>query len=272
MDAPVQPVGIYGWRKRCLYSFIVLLMVVVVINLALTVWILRVLDFSIVSCHTSASCRPLHTSCLSHSSCCSHTSRHIDSQSHFILHESHFTPVTLQATVTVPAAITLHATLTHSHTSYHTESHFMPVTLHATIGLHATLSNTSCHSQTLCHNHTSYHTESHFMPQSVFMLQSRIIPHEVTLHATVRLMLQSQFIPHRVTLRVIVKLHGNTVVDRLTARFFFHPKVIAVTHKELTPQLEISQYARTQTPQLNRSRIIKMVLMANCIQLKITLS
>ncbi|XP_070198301.1 zeta-sarcoglycan-like [Littorina saxatilis] len=44
---PPQPVGIYGWRKRCLYTFLVLLMVVVVINLALTVWILRVLDFSI---------------------------------------------------------------------------------------------------------------------------------------------------------------------------------------------------------------------------------
>lgn len=44
---PPQPVGIYGWRKRCLYAFILLLMVVVIINLALTVWILRVLDFSI---------------------------------------------------------------------------------------------------------------------------------------------------------------------------------------------------------------------------------
>nr|KAG5711642.1 hypothetical protein BaRGS_016824 [Batillaria attramentaria] len=38
---PPQPIGIYGWRKRCLYSFVVLLMVIVVINLALTVWILR---------------------------------------------------------------------------------------------------------------------------------------------------------------------------------------------------------------------------------------
>ena len=154
MDAPVQPVGIYGWRKRCLYSFIVLLMVVVVINLALTVWILRVLDFSIVSCHTSASCRPLHTSCLSHSSCCSHTSRQTDSQSHFILHESHFTPVTFHASVTVPAAVTLHATLIHSHTSYHTESHFMPATLHATV------------TGSSCCSHTSRHTDSksHFIP------------------------------------------------------------------------------------------------------------
>ncbi|CAG5117265.1 unnamed protein product [Candidula unifasciata] len=44
---PPQPVGIYGWRKRCLYAFLLSLMVVVVINLALTVWILRVLDFSL---------------------------------------------------------------------------------------------------------------------------------------------------------------------------------------------------------------------------------
>ncbi|GAB1601764.1 zeta-sarcoglycan-like [Argonauta hians] len=41
------PVGIYGWRKRCLYAFILFLMVLVIMNLALTVWILRVLDFSI---------------------------------------------------------------------------------------------------------------------------------------------------------------------------------------------------------------------------------
>lgn len=44
-----QPVGIYGWRKRCLYALILFLMIVVIMNLALTVWILRVLDFSIVS-------------------------------------------------------------------------------------------------------------------------------------------------------------------------------------------------------------------------------
>lgn len=46
---PSQPVGIYGWRKRCLYGFLLALMAVVIINLALTVWILRVLDFSLVS-------------------------------------------------------------------------------------------------------------------------------------------------------------------------------------------------------------------------------
>ncbi|XP_050416869.1 zeta-sarcoglycan [Patella vulgata] len=42
-----QPIGIYGWRKRCLYSFILFLMVVVIMNLALTIWILRVFDFSV---------------------------------------------------------------------------------------------------------------------------------------------------------------------------------------------------------------------------------
>ncbi|XP_041358816.1 zeta-sarcoglycan-like [Gigantopelta aegis] len=42
-----QPIGIYGWRKRCLYAFILFLMVVVIMNLSLTVWILRVMNFSI---------------------------------------------------------------------------------------------------------------------------------------------------------------------------------------------------------------------------------
>ncbi|KAH9496551.1 hypothetical protein Btru_017244 [Bulinus truncatus] len=44
---PAQPVGIYGWRKRCLYAFVLLLMIVVIMNLALTVWILRILRFSL---------------------------------------------------------------------------------------------------------------------------------------------------------------------------------------------------------------------------------
>lgn len=42
-----QPVGIYGWRKRCLYAFILFLMVLTILNLALIVWILRVLNFSV---------------------------------------------------------------------------------------------------------------------------------------------------------------------------------------------------------------------------------
>lgn len=44
----LNPIGIYGWRKRCLYFFILLLLVVVVVNLGLTIWILVVLDFNVV--------------------------------------------------------------------------------------------------------------------------------------------------------------------------------------------------------------------------------
>ena len=45
----VNPIGIYGWRKRCLYCMVLLLIVIVLVNLALTVWILVVLNFNIVS-------------------------------------------------------------------------------------------------------------------------------------------------------------------------------------------------------------------------------
>ncbi|XP_066588365.1 zeta-sarcoglycan isoform X2 [Prorops nasuta] len=38
--------GIYGWRKRCLYSLILGLMIIVILNLALTVWLLKVMGFS----------------------------------------------------------------------------------------------------------------------------------------------------------------------------------------------------------------------------------
>ncbi|XP_071485736.1 zeta-sarcoglycan-like [Diadema antillarum] len=43
----VYKVGIYGWRKRCIYLLVLILMAVITVNLALTVWILRVLDFSL---------------------------------------------------------------------------------------------------------------------------------------------------------------------------------------------------------------------------------
>ncbi|KAL3076582.1 hypothetical protein niasHS_014487 [Heterodera schachtii] len=43
----IYRVGIYGWRKRCLYAFILLLTLVVFINLAFTFWIMAVLDFSL---------------------------------------------------------------------------------------------------------------------------------------------------------------------------------------------------------------------------------
>ncbi|XP_070605883.1 gamma-sarcoglycan [Erythrolamprus reginae] len=42
----VYNVGIYGWRKRCLYLFFLLLIVTLVVNLALTIWILKVMWFS----------------------------------------------------------------------------------------------------------------------------------------------------------------------------------------------------------------------------------
>ena len=45
--APV--VGIYGWRKNCLYASLLVLSTILIVNITLTVWILRVLDFSIVS-------------------------------------------------------------------------------------------------------------------------------------------------------------------------------------------------------------------------------
>ncbi|XP_076319164.1 delta-sarcoglycan-like isoform X1 [Tachypleus tridentatus] len=43
----IYRIGIYGWRKRCLYLLVILLMAVVIINLALTIWIIKVMDFSI---------------------------------------------------------------------------------------------------------------------------------------------------------------------------------------------------------------------------------
>ncbi|XP_061828640.1 gamma-sarcoglycan [Nerophis lumbriciformis] len=42
----VYKIGIYGWRKRCLYLFVLLLLIILVINLALTIWIFRVMWFN----------------------------------------------------------------------------------------------------------------------------------------------------------------------------------------------------------------------------------
>ncbi|XP_007889652.1 delta-sarcoglycan [Callorhinchus milii] len=42
----VYKVGIYGWRKRCLYFFVLLLMILLLVNLALTIWILKVMNFT----------------------------------------------------------------------------------------------------------------------------------------------------------------------------------------------------------------------------------
>lgn len=38
-------IGIYGWRKRCLYLFVLLLLIILLVNFALTIWILRVMWF-----------------------------------------------------------------------------------------------------------------------------------------------------------------------------------------------------------------------------------
>ncbi len=45
----IYKIGIYGWRKRCLYVFLLLLLITVIINFALTIWIIKVMDFSLVS-------------------------------------------------------------------------------------------------------------------------------------------------------------------------------------------------------------------------------
>ncbi|CAB0033704.1 unnamed protein product [Trichogramma brassicae] len=41
--------GVYGWRKRCLYFLVLGLAVIVILNLALTLWLLKVMEFSFVS-------------------------------------------------------------------------------------------------------------------------------------------------------------------------------------------------------------------------------
>jgi len=46
-DSDIYRVGIYGWRKRCLYAFILLLTIIIFINLAFTAWIMTVLNFSL---------------------------------------------------------------------------------------------------------------------------------------------------------------------------------------------------------------------------------
>ncbi|XP_055846979.1 delta-sarcoglycan [Episyrphus balteatus] len=38
--------GLMGWRKKCLYTLILVLMLLIIINLVLTLWILKVMEFS----------------------------------------------------------------------------------------------------------------------------------------------------------------------------------------------------------------------------------
>ena len=44
-------IGLYGWRKKCLFILILGLMILIIVNLALTLWILKVMDFSSVGAH-----------------------------------------------------------------------------------------------------------------------------------------------------------------------------------------------------------------------------
>ena len=71
--AQVYKVGIYGWRKRCLYLFVLLLMLLILVNLALTIWILKVMSFTIVSPHT-------HTYTQTHMSTRTHVRTHTHTQ------------------------------------------------------------------------------------------------------------------------------------------------------------------------------------------------
>ncbi|XP_008844297.1 zeta-sarcoglycan isoform X2 [Nannospalax galili] len=48
-NVQLYPVGIYGWRKRCLYFFVLLLLVTMIVNLAMTIWILKVMNFTVDS-------------------------------------------------------------------------------------------------------------------------------------------------------------------------------------------------------------------------------
>ena len=45
--SPPAKIGIYGWRKRCLYLLILVVLVVAILNLALTVWIIRVVHLTV---------------------------------------------------------------------------------------------------------------------------------------------------------------------------------------------------------------------------------
>lgn len=47
------PAGLHGWRKRCVYYFLLLLLATMIVNLALTVWIIKVMNLSLVSSGTA---------------------------------------------------------------------------------------------------------------------------------------------------------------------------------------------------------------------------
>ncbi|XP_058063546.1 atherin [Anopheles bellator] len=41
--------ALYGWRKKCLYALILILTIMIIVNMALTLWIMKVMEFSSVS-------------------------------------------------------------------------------------------------------------------------------------------------------------------------------------------------------------------------------
>uniref|UniRef100_A0A914YSZ7 Delta-sarcoglycan n=1 Tax=Panagrolaimus superbus TaxID=310955 RepID=A0A914YSZ7_9BILA len=45
-DSEIYKVGIYGWRKRLLYVFILFLTLIIVLDIVLTIWIMVVLNFT----------------------------------------------------------------------------------------------------------------------------------------------------------------------------------------------------------------------------------
>lgn len=48
LSQQIHTIGIYGWRKRCLYLFVLLLIIILIVNLALTIWIFMVMWFNTV--------------------------------------------------------------------------------------------------------------------------------------------------------------------------------------------------------------------------------
>lgn len=44
VNVTVAPVGIYGWRKYCLYATVLVLLCLVIINMGLIVYLWRILD------------------------------------------------------------------------------------------------------------------------------------------------------------------------------------------------------------------------------------
>lgn len=49
LDDIESHLGIIGWRKKCLYVLLIILMLLIITNLVLTLWILKVMEFSTVS-------------------------------------------------------------------------------------------------------------------------------------------------------------------------------------------------------------------------------